>query len=373
MVEALSPGSAPAPCGFPVITASGSRFAIGSVQGEQARPGIQAFLADRTARIEPFLGRRFDMAVVQKTVRGYRTVIEAQLPDIAEEIHGLAHGAQIDIADAYLLQLRRELVGYQKIPPMGDCTTVAMLAGRDTTLAQTIDLNGGMTPELGLLDLTLPADGRRVLMATFTGLLGYLGMNDRGLAVCLNLVLSGDWRPGIPGYMLIRHLLDTADTVEDCIEIVRRLPRASSRALTIGDSRQLVCVEYTPTGMVVTRASRLAHANHFLDSALALHDEINPFARTASLARQDAGNARLQALDASAGTGAYFALLATAPIHVPDNGDLRRECTVATTVLRPGRGWMGIKPGGTDQIHEFGFAIQPAQGSHTAALTASKA
>ena len=355
--------SAP-PDGLPVIRAAGSRFELGRAQGRAQRAHIQAFLGDRLARIAPLLGRKFDEAAVRGTVRAYRAVIEERLPLMAQEVDGLASGAGIGLDDAYLLQLRREAVGYQKIPAAGDCTTMALLAGHDTTLAQTIDLNGGMRSELAVLDLTLPEDGRQVLMASFTGLLGYLGMNSRGLGICLNLVLAGDWRPGIPGYMLIRHLLDTADTVDDCIRIIGALPRASSRALTISDGIRLACVEYTPTEVTVKWADRMAHANHFLDARLATLDELNPFARNASLARQESCAASLAGLRADAAAQAYFEALSAAPIHIADNGDVRRECTVGTVVLRPGRGWMAVQPGGAGDVHTFHLG-QPVLLTHS--------
>ena len=90
--------------------------------------------------------------------------------------------------EAVLLQVRREILGYQKLPTMGDCTTYAR-TGPDPVLAQTVDLNGDLDDHIAVLDVATGA--RRSLVLSFGGLLGYLGVNDAGLAVGLNLVLGG--------------------------------------------------------------------------------------------------------------------------------------------------------------------------------------
>ncbi|MFM9696889.1 carcinine hydrolase/isopenicillin-N N-acyltransferase family protein [Streptomyces europaeiscabiei] len=58
-------------------------------------------------------------------------------------------------------------------------------------------------------------------------------------------ILGGDWRPGVPPYLAIRHVLDTAGTVEQAVGILRELPLASSRAFMICGVDRTVCVEAT--------------------------------------------------------------------------------------------------------------------------------
>lgn len=327
------------------IRASGGRYDIGRRHGEAQRAEIRRFLDDRLTRIGAILGRPVDLPDFSAAVAAHAAVARDRLPALAEELRGLADGAGISMEEAWLLQLRRELVGYRSVRAAGDCTTFARRSGGVTVLGQTIDLNGDMAAELTVMELE-PADtGRRLALVSFTGLLGYLGMNDRGLAIGLNLVLAGDWRPGIPGYMAIRHLLDEAACVDDCIRRLKGLPLASSRALTIADQERLVTVEYVLDEMVVFEGVELVHANHFLHPRFAGRDELNPFARTSSLRRQAACAAALTALPAGAGPDAYLDILAAPPVHVPPNGDVRRECTAACVVMRPDLGTMHVRQG----------------------------
>lgn len=334
------------------IHASGTRYDIGRQHGEAHRAEIRRFLDDRLTRIGAILGRPVDLPDFSATIAEHATVIEDRLPALSEELRGLAAGAGISMDEAYLLQLRRELVGYRSVRPAGDCTTFGRMAGGATVLGQTVDLNGDMASELTVMELEPTDTGRRLALVSFTGLLGYLGMNDRGLAIGLNLVLAGAWRPGIPGYMAIRHLLDEATSVDDCIRRLAALPLASSRALTIADGTRLVTVEYVLDEMVVFEGDELVHANHFLHPDFVDRDELNPFARTSSMRRQVACAAALVALPVEADAETYLDVLAAPPVHVPPNGDIKRECTAACVVMRPDLGTMHVRQGD--------FALQPA-------------
>lgn len=319
----------------------GSRYELGYQHGVAHGAEMRRFLADRLARLEPLVGAE-KAAAFPPTVAQYKEVIEATLPAMAEELRGLAKGAGVTLENAYLLQLRRELVGYQSVRPRGDCTVFARLAADGAVMGQTIDLNGHMAPELTVMEVEHEG-GRRLTLASFTGLLGYLGMNDSGLAIGLSLVLGGEWRPGIPGYMAIRHLLDEAATVEECLELLRRLPLASSRALTICDGTRVVTVEYILDEMVVLEGDEQVHTNHFLHSPFAARDELNPFARGSSLRRLDACASALERVPAGARAEDYFAFLERPPIYVAPKDDIRREYTVGSVVMYPGAGAMFVR------------------------------
>ncbi|MCQ0029789.1 peptidase C45 [Burkholderia glumae] len=318
---------------------AGSRREVGRQHGAALREPIARFLGDRVTRLEPLVSAR-RLHEFAPLIASHTREIERVLPELAEEIHGLAEGADIATEDAFLLQLRRELSGFQRIPARGDCTTFGRHAGGESIVAQTIDLNGDMAGELNVLEIAGAPGAARpagVALLSFTGLVGYLGINDRGLAIGLNLVLGGQWRPGIPGYLAIRHLLERCASVDECLDTLQALPLASSRALTIADAARVVTVEYTPDALVVMEGAQHAHANHFLHPGLASDDALNPFARSSSLRRLEACRELLASLPAGADARACLDGLARAPIEVPPTGDVRRECTVASVAMFPAR------------------------------------
>jgi isopenicillin-N N-acyltransferase-like protein len=332
------------PDAIPLLSLQGSRFELGLQHGQSQRAAIHAFLTDRAARVDALLAAPPTALARAGVLEQYRGVIAQHLPAMYQELCGLAQGAEISLAQALLLQLRRELVGYSSIRTGGDCTTFGRRQDQRTVLGQTIDLNGDMERELTAMRVR-HAGGGTVLLASFTGLLGYIGMNDRGVGICLNLVLGGQWGPGIPGYMAIRHLLDEAASVDQCLALLRQLPLASSRSLTICDRERLVTVEYIRNDMRVLEAPLQIHTNHFLDPTLAARDELNPFARTSSMRRLEACRSGLANLAHDAAPQQYFDLLGAAPIYVPANADIRRECTVGAVMMWPEAGEMMIRKG----------------------------
>lgn len=337
-----------------VLDLHGTRFDVGFQHGAAHKGRIRAFLSDDLARLNAILPEKATLESLTPTLRAYGRAIADHLPQLFEEMYGLAVGADITLDQALLLQLRREIAGFQKIrlparrhfaDAGGDCTTLGRITEAGAVVAQTIDLNGRMEPELTVARITLEDEARQVLLLSFTGLLGYLGMNDRGVAIGLNLVLGGEWHPGIPGYMAIRHLLDQASSVDEALALLEALPLASSRALTIADANRVVVVELVAGEMRIIEGREVAHTNHFLHADLLHYDELNPFARTSSARRLTACRHGLANLGENSLPDEYFELFGEAPIYVPAEADIRRECTVASVVLQPQRGKMAVRQG----------------------------
>lgn len=331
--------------GIPFVRASGDPFAVGRAHGEALAGPLRTFLDDSLCRLNKVMPEPVTRDGLLPSIAAYRAAVSAVLPDQAEEVAGLAAGAAITEDEAWLLQLRREIMGYRKVPTAGDCTTYARTANGSPVLAQTIDLNGDLDDCIGVLEIAREDSPRRSLVLSFGGLLGYLGLNSDGLAVGLNLVLGGDWRPGVPPYLAIRHLLDTARDVTEALEILRTLPLASSRTFVLCDRERAVCVEALGEELRVIEDTEVAHTNHFLHPDFVPGDEINVFARNSSVRRLKAATAGLGELLPDAGPEEHFALLSQSPIRVPDRGDIRAERTVAAVVLLPDRGELHVRPG----------------------------
>ncbi|MBB4894218.1 putative choloylglycine hydrolase [Streptomyces olivoverticillatus] len=330
------------------IRAGGDPFALGHAHGEALATPLRGFLDDSLCRLNKVMQPQVSMDALLPTIAAYRAAVAAATPDLAEEVRGLAAGAGIGEDEAWLLQLRREIMGYRKVPTMGDCTTYARTgaaAQGHPVLAQTVDLNGDLDDHISVLEIARTGSGRRSLVLSFAGLLGYLGINSDGLAVGLNLVLGGQWRPGLPPYLAIRHLLDSAGSVAEAVKILRDLPLASSRNLMLCDPERAVWVEALGDELRITETEQAVHTNHFLHPDFVPSDEINVFARNSSLRRLEAGTAGLDALRPEADPEEHFGLLSQPPICVPDRGDIRSERTVAAVVMLPARGELHVRPG----------------------------
>jgi isopenicillin-N N-acyltransferase like protein len=352
----------PSAVALPFVRATGPPFDVGGRHGAARAAELRAFLDDGLARIGRLAPEPVSVPALLPRLAAYSAAIAAATPRLSEEIDGLAQGAGICREEAVLLQVRREIIGFQRVPAAGDCTTYASLTagpGGGPVLAQTVDLNGNLDDQIAVLDVGWDDAPRRVLVLSFGGLLGYLGMNSDGLAIGLNLVLGGDWQPGLPPYLAIRHLLDQAGSVAEALAILPGLPLASSRSLTLCDQNSAATVEIVDNELRLVEPG--VHTNHLLHPDFAQRDALNVFARNSSRLRLTAGQAALDSLPAAgADVEQHFARLSQPPICVADTGDIRRERTVAAVVMLPDRGELHIRPGDPSRSATQSFRIDVA-------------
>jgi isopenicillin-N N-acyltransferase like protein len=289
---------------FPIIAIAGTPRDRGRQYGALARGRIQHSIASY-ARLFAFCGLTWDEAQV-KAAR-YRDVIEATSPALLEEMIGIAEGSGVTEREILALNARTEILPptYPAEPSpvwstarernrtagvadWGECTALAVLpaASREskTWLAQNWDWLGAQRAALVLLRVT-DEHGRKLLTLTEAGMLAKIGLNDRGLGVCLNILRSVDdgQAPGVPVHVLLRHLLD-CDDVAAAGTTARSLNHGASSNILVADrGGHAGSIEVSPRGVAVVapRDGTLAHTNHFLDAAQAVQAAaLNPLAST---------------------------------------------------------------------------------------------
>lgn len=253
---------------LPLIEVAGTAFERGQGIGAQLGERIRDFLGQDLARINRIRPQPVSHATALRYVARVAPIVEAELPEVAQAVRGLAAGARISYADAMLLQFRRELISVGE----DDCTTIAGLRAGQAFIAQNVDLPGALE-DLGIVVRERPSEPGEpdVLMVTHVGLLGYLGLNSAGLGVGINMVLSDDWRPGVSPYLLVRQLLRQR-TLGAALDEIGRVPRASSRCFFITDGTRIVDVEMTAREHAVAEAAFHLHTNHYVIPEMARHD-----------------------------------------------------------------------------------------------------
>lgn len=298
--------------------------------GTQLRDEIRAFVAEGVGHTTALRATPIERAQLAALVAPYARVTRRHLPDLAEEIDGVADGAGIAREEAWLLQYRRELTR----PLPAGCTTFAR-AGPSPLLAQTIDLAGDVGSAFHLVHVR-PTDGPAIVGASLVGLLGYVGMNAAGVCVGINMVLSDDWRIGVSPYLLVRALLRCTG-LADATRLLEKVPRSSSRCITVLDRDEVVTFELTATTSRRIGGDTLTHTNHFLHPELRACDVASAVDRMES--RRRLAQLRRACEPAPRGVADVASLLQRHPFQKASPRGLPVGVeTIATVVMDPKTG-----------------------------------
>lgn len=246
---------------FPLISVSGTAYEMGYQHGQQAGDLIRKYLG----WIEKSTGR--DRAELGRNAHAFEPFIQRLNPAYLEEVRGLAAGAGLPYEEALLCQVRGEAVNAR---PEG-CTAFALTGAATATGQPIAGQNQDLPPEFSDLGIVLhlkPSDGRpRAITFTFAGQLGYMGMNQHGVAHFANALYNAPWRPGLPHYPLKRTLLEKT-TVAQCLRMVQEHPTCSAGNMVFCDGEGTVAdVEIRPEAVALypdEHPDCRLHTNHYL-------------------------------------------------------------------------------------------------------------
>jgi len=255
---------------FPVIDISGNAFERGRVHGDRARDRVERSLANY-ARLFSFHGMAWEEA--QARSAGYRDLIGGFDAALLEELEGIARGAGRPFSEILALNARTEIMptSFLSGTDSGECTAIAVRpresATGETLLAQNWDWVGSQRESMILLRMR---DGNEpgYLTLTEAGMLAKIGLNSRGLGLCLNIlrsVFDGEGA-GVPVHVLLRALLKR-ESVPDAIAFASKLSFGGSSNVLMADrGGDVASLEFSPLGLRVVReeGGTLCHTNHFL-------------------------------------------------------------------------------------------------------------
>jgi isopenicillin-N N-acyltransferase-like protein len=243
------------------------------------------------------LGRHFSREIAH-TVATYRTLFETRAtgpfdvdlwsdrawtaiqrlaPVHADEIAGIAEGAELDPRQVASVNARTELLVAANPTGQTECSTVVSLPpGRSPVAVQTWDWYDAMSDGWFVWTIPMP-DGRILQTVTEFGMLAKIGVNDRGVGVMLNMlhhandadeVATGEI--GHPVHLLSRAILDDASSAAEAVAIASAPRTSASTSLTVLDDRGAAAsVELFPGGPGVFEPTDgvLVRTNHFVSDA----------------------------------------------------------------------------------------------------------
>jgi len=256
---------------YPLIEITGEDpFERGVQYGRQAAKLIETCIAYYK---QAFAKQGFTWEKAQEYALGYLPVIEESMPEILEEVKGLASGSGRELGEIMAVNCRYEI---SKMPrPEEECTTAAILpeASRNgkTYAVKNWDFYTKIMPHIVLLRIR--TKDYSVLAWTEAGQMPREGFNSNGVAIVNNGLSSihDTYGAGIPVTFLRRRVL-ASRTFEEAADLVRGFKRrVSNNIMLVGAKGQALDFEVQPDRMdqVYSQGGILTHANHFVVDAAA--------------------------------------------------------------------------------------------------------
>jgi isopenicillin-N N-acyltransferase-like protein len=205
--------------------------------------------------------------------RAWQT-IQDLVPAAAEEIRGIADGAELPVREVAALNARTELLAIANPTGASECSTVVSLSPeRPPVAVQTWDWYDAMAGNW--LHWTIPhPDGTVVETVTEYGVLGKVGVNSRGVGVLFNMLHhahDGKEEVGYPLHLLARQILDTAHSLDEALVAAGSVRASASSSLTVVErgpgAGRAVSVEMFPDGgpgLLEPDDGLLVRTNHFV-------------------------------------------------------------------------------------------------------------
>jgi len=274
---------------FIVVRATGTPFERGRAIGRGLAEAINDSLGFVARYLESYgiTDRSLD-----HVLGPYVAASEAAMPDLIEQLRGMAEGAEQPFTTLMAANAFEELYGQmelkaESLQPLERCTDVVVDGPEGPLLGHTEQWYAGDDGAVGIL-VDVPDDGPVVVAPVVAGTLPLVGINEHGVAVGAMSLSARDEQVGIPRALIARDVLDATDA-EDATARARRSGRAGGYSYLMsfpdGEAR---AVETTASRDAVV-ISRI-HTNHALDPSVSevtfptSQDSLRRFSRTASLA-----------------------------------------------------------------------------------------
>ena len=258
----------------------------GQAHGELWRESIAA-LADLRLGLTVRRSRFQTAAHVREAAGAHLPVLAQYLPDLHEELLGIAEGAAMTPEDIVVLNHYTDL---RDVPPSavglpdgevevgdpGGCTAVYFTGVDGPVLGQTWDMHASAEPFVRVISIEPPGTDQQVVCFTLTGCLGMAGLGQDAVAVTINNLSSTDGGVGVVWPAVVRAML-AASSAQAARERLEGLPLSSGHYYSIADGRDFFGIETSGQRKVLTqkgpRAAHL-HTNHCFDPVLRQHEAV---------------------------------------------------------------------------------------------------
>ncbi len=255
---------------LPHICVKGSPGEIGVQHGTRCRDMIHKNINLYFRLFHHYAGLDRNQAV--SLARRFLPVIQSFDPAILEEMRGIAEGAGVEFEEILAINARTELM-YPEQMERSECTALAALPEaterREMLLGQNWDWKPHLVGSTVLLEIE-QEKRPNIVTLTEAGIVGKIGLNSAGLAVCLNILKCPIGMVGVPIHVLTRGLLN-CERMGDGIQKILSQDRGSTNNCVMAHrDGAVIDFEMAPKewDFIYPEDDVLVHTNHFTSERL---------------------------------------------------------------------------------------------------------
>jgi isopenicillin-N N-acyltransferase-like protein len=225
--------------------------------------------------------RKVSLETLLSDVKRFHKGIRKYDPDLYKEMEGIAAGADVSIDEIIFLNVRTELMNavWNKAAFTNEgCTSIFVGSERTVDnniyVAQTWDWIED-SKEVIIMLHSDDQKGHQFITVTEAGIIGSMGINNKGIAVVLNYLPINEFNAqGTPYHLLLRRVLDS-QSISDAQSNVICSPIAFALNIIMANSNgQAIDMELTAKGtdLHFPENNLLAHTNHLLSRRLRVRE-----------------------------------------------------------------------------------------------------
>jgi hypothetical protein len=298
----------------------------------------------------------------------YLASVQAGVPDLFEEMQGVAEGAGVDLNQLFVYQSFDEFFiylmhsGALDLGSTGHCTTAGVYGRTDRPnyVGHNNDIPTYHEELVTVLHIKYPDSELEILQSAFAGQIGQNGVNNQGVAVGINTLANLPGSDGLPVSFNVRKILECAN-VNGAVAYLEQAVFAQAMNYTIGDRERVVCVETWQDQAVVLDifgGDYAAHTNHALGEGMPktfeMTSEMGGGSYSFTMERLNLATELLSADTAGVTLGAFQQIFQTRPILVyPGKPTGRTLMNMVAVIPKQGSPMLYLTP---DSPSMFGHA-----------------
>ncbi len=207
----------------------------------------------------------------------YLQDLKRELPDLNEELKGMAYGSGIDMKVLFLYNSLDEYLAFLMekggtADQVAHCTTTGVF-GRENLpnfVTHNNDLMTFFRDRVVVSKISFPDSDLVILQTSFVGTFAQNGVNNKGVAVGCNIIVDMERNAsGIPVAFNNRKVLETT-SLSEAENYLRNIPSAQAMNYMVGDRLEVKSIEVygdkNVKGLQSTHGSYAIHTNHTLQT-----------------------------------------------------------------------------------------------------------